>query len=275
MGKPPHLLSPDSSWALQWGSELKDERNEVPRLVHSIWTCKPCAPWAPRQASHPQASGQVLPPLCSVPGLPEAGVPFSQGSRGMEDARRYQFACCCVGFSSPNSSTCLGGTCFSLCAPSSGPGWPQKRGSEKAQHYNMGLTSHKRVFFFSLHIIAVKLRLLCLGHFVRRWAYESDQPQLLCLLAVTSSKRSTSRGLSFFPYKTRTGAPGWLSRLSIGFLTSAQAMISQFLSSRPASGSVLTAWSLLGILSLSVPPLVALSHSLALKINKLKKCLKK
>ena len=41
----------------------------------------------------------------------------------------------------------------------------------------------------------------------------------------------------------------------------------------PVSGSVLMAWSLLGILSpaLSAPPLPALAHMLSLRINKLKK----
>ena len=47
-----------------------------------------------------------------------------------------------------------------------------------------------------------------------------------------------------------TGAPGCLSRLGIWFLVLAQIMISWFLSLSPASGSVLTVWSLLGILCL-------------------------
>ena len=45
-------------------------------------------------------------------------------------------------------------------------------------------------------------------------------------------------------------APGWLSWLSVWLLISAQVMILWFLGSNPMSGSVLTAWSLLGILSL-------------------------
>ena len=61
------------------------------------------------------------------------------------------------------------------------------------------------------------------------------------------------------------GAPGWLSPLSFWCLISAQVMISQFLGSRPASGSELTVWNLLGILSrpLAAPP----HHLLSLKIN--------
>ena len=43
------------------------------------------------------------------------------------------------------------------------------------------------------------------------------------------------------------GAPGWLSRLSVPLLVSAQVMISQFVSSSPASGPMLTARSLLRI----------------------------
>ena len=50
------------------------------------------------------------------------------------------------------------------------------------------------------------------------------------------------------------GVPGWLSQLSIWLLISAQAMISWFMSSNPASGSVLTVRSLLGILSLPAHP---------------------
>ena len=48
--------------------------------------------------------------------------------------------------------------------------------------------------------------------------------------------------------------PGRLSRLSVRLLISAQVSISQFVGSSPASGSALTVWSLLGILSLSLPP---------------------
>ena len=55
------------------------------------------------------------------------------------------------------------------------------------------------------------------------------------------------------------GAPGWLSQLSIQLLISPQVMISQFVSLSPISGYVLTAWSLLGIVSpsRSAPPLLA------------------
>ena len=57
-------------------------------------------------------------------------------------------------------------------------------------------------------------------------------------------------------------APGWLSRLSVRLLVSAQVMLSQLMSSDPTPGSVLTVGSLLGILSfslsLSAPPLLTL-----------------
>ena len=49
------------------------------------------------------------------------------------------------------------------------------------------------------------------------------------------------------------GAPGWLSRLSVRLLISAQAVISWFVSLSPTSGSVLTVWGLLGILCLPLP----------------------
>ena len=52
--------------------------------------------------------------------------------------------------------------------------------------------------------------------------------------------------------KTGKGAPGWLSRLSVGLLVWAQVVISWFVSSSPPLGSVLTVRSLLGILSPSL-----------------------
>ena len=64
----------------------------------------------------------------------------------------------------------------------------------------------------------------------------------------------------------RAGVPwGGLRRLSVRLLVSAQVMISQFVGSSPASGSVLTARSQLGILSLSLP---SPARSLSLKVNK-------
>ena len=57
--------------------------------------------------------------------------------------------------------------------------------------------------------------------------------------------------------------PGWLSWLSVRLLISAQVVISQFMSSSPMSGLVLTVWSLLGILSpsLSAPSPRSLSQN--------------
>ena len=48
----------------------------------------------------------------------------------------------------------------------------------------------------------------------------------------------------------KSGAPGCLSRISTWLWFSAQVVISRFVSLSPASGSALTAWSLLGILCL-------------------------
>ena len=59
-----------------------------------------------------------------------------------------------------------------------------------------------------------------------------------------------------------------VAQLSIRLLTSAQVMISWFVSSSPILGSVLTVQNLLGILSLSLsapPPLI---HALSLSQNK-------
>ena len=59
--------------------------------------------------------------------------------------------------------------------------------------------------------------------------------------------------------------PGWLSQVSVWLLISAQGMISQFVGSSPALGSVLAVGSLLGILSPSLfaPPLLLLCVSLS------------
>ena len=46
--------------------------------------------------------------------------------------------------------------------------------------------------------------------------------------------------------------PGWLSWLSTRLLISAEVIISRFVRSSPERGSVLTAWSLPGILSHSL-----------------------
>ena len=73
--------------------------------------------------------------------------------------------------------------------------------------------------------------------------------------------------LSDFMLKNwKVGAPGWLSQLSVQLLVSAQVMISWLVDSS-LSYSVLTAWSLLGILSPSVfsPPLFSVYLSLSLK----------
>ena len=68
------------------------------------------------------------------------------------------------------------------------------------------------------------------------------------------------------------GVPGWLHQLGVQLLVSAQVMVLRFVSSSPTWGSVLTVWSLLGILSLPVSlPLPAL----CLKINRFFKKLKK
>ena len=64
------------------------------------------------------------------------------------------------------------------------------------------------------------------------------------------------------------GALGWLSQSSIRLLVLAQVMISQLMSSSPASGSVLTepVWDSLSP-SPTAPP-ISLSLFLSLKINK-------
>ena len=65
--------------------------------------------------------------------------------------------------------------------------------------------------------------------------------------------------------------PGWLSRLRVQLLVLAQVMILWFVGSSPTLGSELTAWSLLGILSLPFSLPLPLSCCLRLSQNKLKK----
>ena len=66
-------------------------------------------------------------------------------------------------------------------------------------------------------------------------------------------------GVMGFENTPKPEAPGGLSRLNIHLLISAQVTISRFLTSNPASGSVLTARSLLGILSLCPSCVLCLS----------------
>ena len=66
--------------------------------------------------------------------------------------------------------------------------------------------------------------------------------------------------------KNLKGVPGWLSWLSIQLLILAQVTISQCMGLSPSSCSVLTAWSLLGIISLS--PSAPLMHDCTLSQNK-------
>ena len=75
----------------------------------------------------------------------------------------------------------------------------------------------------------------------------------------------------FIKKSVTLGTPRWLSPLSVCLLISAEAMISWFVGSSPASGSALTVRNLLGILSpsLSLPlPCCSLSLCLSLSQNK-------
>ena len=74
----------------------------------------------------------------------------------------------------------------------------------------------------------------------------------------------------------KQGTPGWLSQLSVRLLVSAQVMSSQLRSSSSESGSVLTVWSLLGMLSLSLSLSLSLTLPtwtvfISLEINKPRK----
>ena len=65
------------------------------------------------------------------------------------------------------------------------------------------------------------------------------------------------------------GAPGWLGRLGVRLLISAQVLISRFVGLSPTSGSTLTVQGLLGILSpplsLPLPWFCALNQSVKLQ----------
>ena len=75
--------------------------------------------------------------------------------------------------------------------------------------------------------------------------------------------------------KKKEGVPGLLNQLSLPLLVSDQIMISWFVSVSPASGSVLTVWSLFGILFLPFSLSLPCSLSLCLSKIKLKKKIKK
>ena len=90
---------------------------------------------------------------------------------------------------------------------------------------------------------------------------------LLLFWAVDSSFNLISSKLPTF------GAPGWLSRLRVHLLLSAQVRISWFMESRSTLGSRLRARACLGLfpshpLSLPLPHLHSLSLSISLKIDK-------
>ena len=94
----------------------------------------------------------------------------------------------------------------------------------------------------------------------------------LCAVGRWSFREKTD--LTFTKKMTR-GAPGWPSQLSVQLSISAQVTISYFLGWVPKMGSALTAWSLLGILSLShslsLPSLRAHALSLSLSLSLRKK----
>ena len=83
------------------------------------------------------------------------------------------------------------------------------------------------------------------------WSTSTLIPHKRCIDGVTlTAEQSTLFPLKFHTFLSlyfcglSLGAPGWLEQLSVGLLISAQVMISRFVSSSPASGSVLMAQSL-------------------------------
>ena len=98
----------------------------------------------------------------------------------------------------------------------------------------------------------------------------ADLYQLACMVAGCGKAPKCMQEAGWHNSKDNNQGPwgAWLAQ-SVEHPTSAQVMISQFVGSSPASGSVLTlkAWSLLQILSLSLsaPPPLTLCLSLSLK----------
>lgn len=91
-----------------------EPRNEVLRLVPYTWTLIPRFPWAPRQASHPHASGLRPGTASSVqfsgtswrtPRFPWAPIALSMPST-------VRFVCCCVRFSPRPGLSLLIGSVF-------------------------------------------------------------------------------------------------------------------------------------------------------------------
>ena len=89
-------------------------------------------------------------------------------------------------------------------------------------------------------------------------------PNLHCCSSLSISSHQIQVGSSYSGHclKCKSGAPGWLSGLSVRLLVSAQVMISRFVSSSPLSGSVLTE-ELGACLGLSLSLSLSLSHSQA------------
>ena len=90
---------------------------------------------------------------------------------------------------------------------------------------------------------------------------------------VNMSKQLSCPNLTYVVFKIQgvLGVRAWLSCLSVWLLILAQVMISWFMNLSPVSGSELTEWSLLGILSLHLSLSLCLSptllHVLALSLS--------
>ena len=86
------------------------------------------------------------------------------------------------------------------------------------------------------------------GSFGGAWLAQSTEHATFDFAVMSSSP---TLGVEIALKKEKSGAPGWLSGLSVELLASAQVVISWFVSSSPALGSALAVQNLLGILSLS------------------------
>ena len=100
--------------------------------------------------------------------------------------------------------------------------------------------------------------------------WKGERQQKRTRRTIMESPGKLARAVVPYEFKRPWILGTWVAQL--GRLVSAQVMISQFVSSSPTSGSALTAWNLLGILSLplslSAPPLLTHTHSLSLSQNK-------
>ena len=112
----------------------------------------------------------------------------------------------------------------------------------------------------------------CRGHLLEHHRLRKWNRLGSCMVALAATRHENTRLAELKGQLWGRGTWGGFCRLSVRLPISAQVTISLFVSSRPASGPVLTGQRLLGILSLSLSLSLTVcpspAHALSLKINK-------